>query len=187
MNQDRPASLLRTRSLADAAAGCERLAYIGFSPSLMPSDPYRVDILLIDDCVSDAEVFALVVREIAPAVSVRCIPDGKEALEFLAISRDSPPKLIVLDAYLPGMTGTEVLKRIREELKLLTPVVFLSSSKWQSDIREAYRSGANSYLKKPVNLQSFREMVNALVKLWIQFADHPESSVAPFQAGCAAG
>lgn len=153
----------------------------------MPPAPDRVDILLIDDCVSDSEVFALVVREIAPAVKVRCIRDGKEALEFLGVSGDSPPKLIVLDAYLPGITGAEVLRSIREELKLLTPVVFLSSSNWQSEIREAYRSGANSYLKKPGSLQSFREMVNALVKLWIHFAEDPESSIAQFQAGRAAG
>jgi CheY-like chemotaxis protein len=142
----------------------------------------RVDILFIDDCLSDAEIFVHVVREIAPAVTVRCIPSGKQALELLRVSKDSLPKLIVLDAYLPGMAGLEVLKSIRQELSLLTPVVFLSSSKWESAVRDAYESGANSYLKKPGDLQSFREMVSALLKLWILFAEDPEFPVPQSQA-----
>jgi CheY-like chemotaxis protein len=153
----------------------------------MSSAPDRSNILLIDDCLADTEIFAFLVREITPPVKLRCIMDGKQALEFLAASRNPPPKLIVLDAYLPGMTGVEVLRSIRQELKLLTPVVFLSSSRWPSDIRGAYESGANSYLKKPGDLQSFRDMVNALVKLWIRFAEDPEASAAQFQDARAVG
>jgi CheY-like chemotaxis protein len=140
------------------------------------ADP--VDILLIDDCIADSEIFALVVREIAPAVRVRCIQNGNEALEFLSEVKNSRPKLIVLDTYLQSMTGLEVLKHIRLDLKLLTPVIFFSSSKWDSDIREAYKLGANSYLAKPADLDSFRDVVNAVLKLWIRFAQYPESALA---------
>lgn len=85
-------------------------------------------------------------------------------------SRDSliMPAFVLLDLKLPRIDGLEVLRRIRaDERTALLPVVVLTTSKEHQDIFEAYRLGANSYIRKPVDFERFLQAVGQLGLYWL--------------------
>ena len=96
--------------------------------------------------------------------------DGAEALAYLFPGDgDGPrPALILLDLNLPKVGGLEVLRRMQADARTrLIPVVVLTSSKQEEDILDSYRSGANAYVRKPVNFSDFADAVRALGVFWL--------------------
>ena len=83
--------------------------------------------------------------------------------------------MILLDLKLPRIDGLEVLRRIRaNEATALLPVVVLTTSKEQQDITEAYRLGANSYIRKPVDFERFIQAVGQLGVYWLSLNEPSE-------------
>jgi two-component system, response regulator len=97
--------------------------------------------------------------------------DGAEALKFLFDGDDAhltTPGLILLDLKLPKVDGLEVLRRIRaDERTKVIPVVVLTSSKLEEDILSSYHSGANAYVRKPVNFAEFADAMKTLGMFWL--------------------
>jgi two-component system response regulator len=101
--------------------------------------------------------------------------DGVEALDYLFGSgayagRDARdvPALVLLDLKLPKLSGLDVLRRIREDDRTaLVPVVILTSSSEEEDIVASLQSGANSYVRKPVDFSRFVEQVQRLQVYWL--------------------
>ena len=84
------------------------------------------------------------------------------------------PCLILLDLQLPVMNGLDVLRAIRgNPATALLPVVILTSSKEEQDLIEGYRLGANSYIRKPVDLQQFQNAVAQLGLYWLVVNEPP--------------
>lgn len=140
------------------------------------TDTYgRVEVLLIEDSPTDAELCTRALKKHKLANDLVWVKDGAEALDFLFArgsysGRDMmyPPKLVLLDLRLPKVDGLEVLRQIRADERLKTlPVVILSSSKEDRDIAESYRLGANSYVSKPVEFQEFADAVVKLGLYWL--------------------
>jgi two-component system, response regulator len=101
--------------------------------------------------------------------------DGIEALEYLFANgrhagRDARdvPALILLDLKLPKLSGIEVLRRVREDERTrYVPVVILTSSSEEEDIVASLESGANSYVRKPVDFACFVEQLQRLQVYWL--------------------
>jgi len=139
------------------------------------------DILLVEDDPNDAELISRALKRGGVAVTMARVSDGVEALDYLFCrgayvgrSRASRPRLVLLDLKLPKLTGLEVLKAIRANagLKRLV-VVMLTSSKEERDLAEAYDSGVNSYVVKPVNFEQLMDSLARLTHYWLSINQLP--------------
>lgn len=120
----------------------------------------QAEILLVEDSANDVELTLAALGGLANKVFVAS--DGAEALDYAFAPETQALKVIFLDLHLPKMSGLEVLRRLKSDDRTKAiPVVVLTSSENQQNIREAYERGANSYVAKPVKFDDF---VKALVK-----------------------
>jgi CheY-like chemotaxis protein len=134
-------------------------------------------LVLIEDNPDDAELIGRALRMAKIFNPVIVITDGDAALDYLngqvkhAGETDfQKPILFLLDLKLPRRSGFEVLRAIRADVRTCrTPVVVLTSSNQERDIRTAYELGANSYLTKPMNQDDLAAMMMALGAYWIKF------------------
>lgn len=143
----------------------------------------KIEILLIEDNLYEAELAIRSLRKNNIANNVVHIDDGQEALDYI-FNREKyegnnaqyTPRLILLDLNLPKVGGLEILKQIKsDENTKMTPVVVLTSSKEERDIVDSYRLGVNSYIVKPVNFESFSKAMAELKIYWLLLNQWPES------------
>jgi two-component system, response regulator len=135
----------------------------------------EVEILLVEDDPFDLEMTLLALRSDHVKNRIEVARDGEEALDFLLCrgpfsgrSRESQPKLVLLDLKLPKVDGMEVLREIRARPETRAiPVVVLTSSAEQRDIVETYKLGVNSYIQKPVDSAQFRQTIVAAGFYWL--------------------
>ena len=111
------------------------------------------------------------------------VTDGEQALDFIFATGEfsdtrnilQPPRLILLDIQMPKLNGIEVLQKIKEEMPTKSiPVVILTSSKEDPDIKICYALGANSYIVKPVNFEGFAEAIRHLGFYWLLLNQPPQ-------------
>ncbi len=130
----------------------------------------------MEDNRYDAELTIRELKKHNMANNLVHVKDGETALEFIfatgrfAGNRDAgcPPKIILLDIQMPKVNGIEVLQKIKShEILKATPVIILTSSKEDPDIRKCYELGANSYIVKPVNFEGFAEAIKNLGFYWL--------------------
>jgi two-component system response regulator len=141
-------------------------------------------ILLVDDNPDDIELTMRAFRKNNIANNVVVANDGVEALDYLFcrgayVSRNTNdlPRLILLDLKMPRMDGLHVLKHLRaDERTKLTPVVILTSSKEDQDLINSYESGANSYVRKPVDFNQFMEAVRQIGLYWLLINEKVEKN-----------
>jgi len=135
----------------------------------------KTDILLVEDSHDDAALAIRVLKQDNPGTKIKLVYDGFEALDWLfgesdAGSRKKLPKVIFLDVKLPRLNGPEVLKKIKADASVSQiPVVIMTSSNQPVDIAECYRLGANSYLVKPIDFQSYSQMIVTASRYWLNY------------------
>ena len=130
-------------------------------------------ILLAEDNSKDVELTLAALAEHNLANQVIVVKDGVEAMEYLRyegkykLRKQGKPAVVLLDIKMPRMDGIEVLKEIRRDpaLKML-PVVILTSSREEPDLKKSYELGANAYVVKPVDFQNFIEAVKQVGVFW---------------------
>lgn len=137
-----------------------------------------INILLVEDSPGDIRLTREAFREATVPNTLSVVADGVEAMEFLHRRGryvEAPrPDLILLDLNLPRMDGREVLASIKENTDLATiPVVVLTTSDAETDIQESYSRRANSYLVKPVDVDSFFSQVRSLEDFWLKAVSLP--------------
>ena len=137
----------------------------------MASDGGR-EILLVEDSQGDIRLIREALREICGGHVLHVVNDGVEALAFLhrsgAYVSAPRPDLVLLDLNLPRKNGREVLAEIKSDPRLRDiPVIVLTISTAEEDIREAYRSHANCYVIKPVNLDNFFRVLQSIERFWL--------------------
>jgi two-component system, chemotaxis family, response regulator Rcp1 len=132
-----------------------------------------LEVLLVEDNPADVYLISAVLDAGSLPKRISAVPDGQAAIHFL--ERREPyaevpsPDLIILDLNLPKISGHEVLAYIKahpEHRRI--PVVVLSSSSRESDVKSAYNSHANCYLSKPSDLDEYYDLVTSIESYWLQ-------------------
>jgi two-component system response regulator len=147
----------------------------------------KTTILLVEDNPDDEALTLRALNKNNIGNKVFVVRDGAEALDFLFCTntyadRDphDVPQLILLDIKLPKVNGLEVLRRIRADKRTrLLPVVILTSSKEEQDLVEGYKSGANSYVRKPIDFNQFAESIRELGLYWLVLNESPPNRLPP--------
>lgn len=130
----------------------------------------RVDVLLVEDDANDIAVALRAFRRHSLEGRVRVLRDGVELVDYLQIDnlRERPPKVILLDLKMPRLDGRGALRELRSRPETRNiPVVVVSSSDRQSDVRECYELGANSFVVKQLNPSSPGTYLVDAVRYWL--------------------
>lgn len=141
-------------------------------------------VLVVEDNPDDEELTLRALRQGKVANEIVVTRDGSEALEFMFgtgkyAGRDTTkmPAVILLDLKLPKLSGLDVLERLRSDPRTkLVPVVVLTSSSEDEDMLRSYRSGANSYVRKPVEFGAFASAVGQLGIYWMLLNQPPPAA-----------
>ena len=133
-------------------------------------------ILVVEDSDADFEALERAFRKTGVINPIFRCNDGDEAINYLKntekfsdINNSPKPCIILLDLNMPGLDGFDVLDIIKVEAELKSlPVIVLTTSNDQKDIRKAYEKGANSYIQKPVQFDGFIEAIKKLKSYWFE-------------------
>lgn len=140
------------------------------------------EILIVEDNPNDAELMLRTLRKNQVVNEIMVVEDGEEALEYLFRKGKFdekegfvPPKVIFLDLKLPKINGLEVLKQLKSDAKTKKiPIVIVTSSREDPDIKSAYELGANSYVVKPVNFDDFIKTFSQIGMYWLAVNEKPQ-------------
>jgi two-component system response regulator len=139
-----------------------------------------VEVLLAEDNLRDAELTIRALKKNNLANRFFHVEDGAEALDFLfgrgkyeGRQANPSPKVVLLDLKLPKVNGLEVLRILKSDPTLqIIPVVVVTSSTEDPDMKTAYKLGANGYVIKPVQFEAFMEAMSKLGVYWL-LLNHP--------------
>ena len=137
-------------------------------------------VLLVEDSENDVEMTLESFSEYHLANPVDVVRDGAEALDYLFCRgrysgrTTGNPAVVLLDIKLPKINGIEVLREIRNDARLATlPVVMLTSSREEPDLRTSYELGCNAYVVKPVDFGQFSEALKVIGCFWAVLNEAP--------------
>lgn len=136
---------------------------------------HEVEILIVEDNPNDAELTIRALKKQNLANNLIHLIDGAQALDFVFGTGEysgrnisNVPKVILLDLKMPKVNGLEVLEKIKSDPRTKTiPVVILTSSSEDPDIKKSYTLGANSYIVKPVEFENFAKTISDLGLYWM--------------------
>ena len=139
---------------------------------------YPIEILLIEDNPSDIRLTQEALKESKLQNNLHVVEDGEEALDYLyqrgVYAQEPQPDLILLDLNLPNLDGREVLSRVKQDENLNhIPIVVLTTSDAGEDILKSYQLYANCYITKPIDLDQFIKVVNAIEDFWLTIVKLP--------------
>ena len=142
----------------------------------------EIEILFVEDNLDDAKLTMHALRKEGLANRIFHVKDGAEALDFIYCKgaytlRDGSQhiKLMLLDIKMPKVSGIEVLEKIKTDpVHKTIPIVVLTSSKEDPDIKRCYELGANSYIVKPVESANFFQTIKELSLYWIILNQPPQ-------------
>lgn len=152
----------------------------------MRAEPHKRPILIVEDNPDEAELAVLAMREKGIDLPYHIVSDGQAAIDYvLSLGKEEPykphsiPFLILLDLKLPRRNGIDVLKTLRsfKETKYI-PVVVLTTSSLEEDMKRSYEAGANSYINKPVDFRAFCSQIELIFKYWTEVNRQPDTQPA---------
>lgn len=141
----------------------------------------ELEILLVEDNQSDAEMTIRALKKNNLSNNIIHLKDGAEALDFIFGTgqfegRDisNQPKIVLLDLKMPKVNGLEVLQTLKSDDRTKSiPIVMLTSSKEDPDIKKCYQLGVNSYIVKPVGFENFSSAIANLGVYWLLLNQPP--------------
>jgi len=150
--------------------------------AVQPSSVYRPIILLVEDNPADLRLAQEVLKEARLDHQLLVARDGEEAMQILmqqgSHADDPRPDMVLLDLNLPRKSGREVLAAVKGDARLRSiPVLILSTSKAESDVRACYDAHANCFLAKPVSIDDFARLAELIRDFWFGMVQLPPRSV----------
>ena len=147
--------------------------------NIMNDNSAPIGILLVEDNPGDARLAVEALKESKVSNELYHVEDGVEAMDFLHQRKEyadvPPPDLVLLDLNLPRKDGREVLEQIKDDAKLrLVPVVVLTTAAAERDLLKTYDLHANAYVIKPMDLDQFIEVVQAIESFWFMVVKLPQ-------------
>lgn len=136
-------------------------------------------ILLVEDDPGDQKLIKTSLKNQLIANDLYIVSTGEEGMDFLHHrgnygSGTTRPDLILLDLNMPGMGGKEFLKRIKDDENLRQiPVVIVTTSDSEKDIIDSYNLQASGYVRKPVTLDGFKEVMKKIGEYWFVLCKRP--------------
>jgi two-component system response regulator len=139
-----------------------------------------IEILLVDDDPQDVELTMEIMEQSKVKININVVNDGLEAINYLKKVDNQngiiKPDLILLDLNMPKMNGHEVLQKIKKNPDFKTiPIVILTTSSNDEDIHKTYHNGANCYVTKPVGMDAFQKVVEAVENFWFTVVKFPSN------------
>lgn len=137
-----------------------------------------IEILLVEDNIADVRLTREALKEEKVSNNLTVLTDGVEVMDYLhrkgQYSQATRPDLILLDLNLPRKDGREVLREIKndEELRSI-PVVVLTVSSADADIRDSYNLHANCFITKPLDMNQFSKVVKSIQDFWLTIVKLP--------------
>lgn len=132
-----------------------------------------VKVILIEDSPDDAELIIRILKS-QMLEDIIHFNNGEEAINYFdtrmkaGIENPQAGELVMLDIKMPKVDGFSVLKRIKQDVNMAkVPVLIITSSNHSSDIEKAYSLGANSYVVKPVDYDSFCSTIETVIHYWL--------------------
>lgn len=143
-----------------------------------------LNVLLVEDNLDHTEMIMRCFKDHRLRNKIYHVVDGEAALDYVfrrgeySDPEKSPrPHVILLDLRLPRIDGLDVLKQIKSSEELcMIPVVILTTSDADKDVMNSYKNHANSYLVKPLDFDSFKQLINDLGFYWLGWNHHPFSN-----------
>lgn len=138
-----------------------------------------IEILMVEDNPGDAKLAMVALQKAKVLNHITHVQDGVEAMDFLRkqgkYAGALRPDLILLDLNLPKKDGREILKEIKndDDLKRI-PVVVLTVSSAEEDILNSYNLHANCFITKPIDVNSFMEVVQQIESFWLTIVKLPD-------------
>lgn len=133
-------------------------------------------ILLVEDNPMDLDLTLRAFSKKKFSNQVHIARDGEEALAFMPRweAGEALPAVILLDINLPKVNGLEVLRQLKAHERFRRiPVVVLTSSREDKDLKTAYDLGVNSYIEKPVSFNKFMEVAEQIELYWCVLNERP--------------
>lgn len=139
-----------------------------------------LELLLVEDNEGDIRLTIEAFSEAKIRNQIKVVRDGEEALQYLhkegKYANVKTPDIILLDINLPRVDGKEVLHIMKNDPVLKTiPVIMLTTSSSESDIKQSYENHANCYVIKPVDLNKFLDVIKSIEDYWISIVRLPSS------------
>ncbi len=138
-------------------------------------------ILMVDDSEDDIILARKVFSGLKFPHKLQVAMSATEALDFLSRSvrhpgrKNEPPHLILLDLHMPGMDGLDLLRRLKADKTLRKiPVIMLTSSEEQEDIKESFECGAASYICKPGTVETYSKVMSQFSSYWTGISALPQ-------------
>ncbi len=129
------------------------------------------NLLLIEDNDLDARLITAALAKTAPKLRVQRAHDGEFGLQMIA---ESQPDMVLLDLSLPGLSGFQVLDRIRDDTVLTnTPVIICTNSDDNTDVQMSYSKQANAFVTKPASHAGYESLADSLAQFWFEKATLP--------------
>ncbi len=139
-----------------------------------------MQILMAEDNPADVRLMQLMLREAEVPSELHSVPDGEEALAYLRhqgkYGDAKRPNLVLLDLNMPKRDGRSVLREVKADPDLRRiPIIVMTSSGAEEDIRQAYDAHANSYVRKSGDLGALKEIVATIERFWFRTAELPRA------------